>query len=111
MSGLIRADLEQLALSAHQADVQGEELTVGHATAHGRMDAAQVGWVGLSAPSMAAKLAKWQATVAGLQARVIEHGRDLHHTAFTYSTTDESSAENIERLHAVIAQVEALRNL
>jgi uncharacterized protein YukE len=110
MSEAIRAVLEHLTTSAQQANGQAEEMMIGHATAHGRIEAAQQGWVGLSAPAISAKLARWQATVSALQGRVLDHGQALQTTAVAFDTTETDNARALDQVSAA-APATGLQNL
>ena len=81
MSSCIRVDPDQLRSAAVHIDGQGEDLLVGYSSVHSRIEAAQSGWAGRSAAALSARLAEWQATVAGIHARVSDHGTAMHGSA------------------------------
>ncbi|MGV0871983.1 WXG100 family type VII secretion target [Mycolicibacterium sp. XJ879] len=111
MPGQLRANLSHLDTSAVQADGQAAELASGHTSAHGQIEAAQTGWTGRSAMSLAKRLAQWQAADAALQARVVEHGQALKCAATEYGATDQRSAEQVEQAKAEVERLASQQNL
>ena len=66
----LNVDLEAMVSSAGRVAVQGEDLAAGHLATDNRMASAQVGWQGLSATAMNAKLAAWGSASAALLERI-----------------------------------------
>ena len=94
MSSCIRVDPDQLRSAAVHIDGQGEDLLVGYSSVHSRIEAAQSGWAGRSAAALSARLAEWQATVAGIHARVSDHGTAMHGSG-GFATTERNNTQAI----------------
>ncbi len=64
------------------------------------MARAQVGWQGLSAIAMNAKLAAWGNASAALLERISDHAQGLHRCAGGFSTHEEQSRTALQDLVA-----------
>jgi WXG100 family type VII secretion target len=95
MAREVRADPQDLEVSAIRVAQHAEEVEVGHAASQGRVEAAQTGWTGMSAVAMTARAAKWQANSAVLATRLADHRNGLHTSAHGCAATEASNEQNI----------------
>ena len=96
----LNVDLEAMVSSAGHVTVQGEDLAAGHLGTDSRMTSAQVGWQGLSATAMNAKLAAWGSVFAALLERISDHAQGLHRCAVGFATHEEQSRTALQALVA-----------
>jgi uncharacterized protein YukE len=96
----LNVDLEAMVSSAGHVTVQGEDLAAGHLATDNRMASAQVGWQGLSATAMSAKLAAWGNVSAALLERISDHAQGLHRCAVGFATHEEQSRTALQALVA-----------
>ena len=64
-----------------------------HATADGRIDAAQPGWQGRSAAALAQMAATWARDSRALLTRLSDHSQALHTTASEFRDHEQRSAQ------------------
>ena len=91
----IRVVPEDLQVSAATVDVHADEMHVRHATANGRIEAAQFGLPAGAAAALNTAVTKWQADTATLFGRLVGHSTGLRVGAASYQQTDEHSAGEI----------------
>ena len=95
----LNVDLEAMVSSAGQVTVQGEDLAAGHLATDNRMASAEVGWQGLSAIAMNARMAAWGDASAALLERIGDHAQGLHGCAVGFAAHEEQSRT---ALHALV---------
>jgi uncharacterized protein YukE len=86
---------EDLHMSAATVDAHADEMHVRHATANGRIEAAQLGLPAGAAAALNSAVTKWQAATATLFGRLVDHSTGLRVGAASYQQTDEHSAGEI----------------
>ena len=96
----LNVDLEAMVSSAGRVAVQGEDLAAGHLATDNRMASAEVGWQGLSAIAMNARLAAWGDASAALLERISDHAQGLHRCAVGFATHEEQSRTALQALVA-----------
>jgi len=101
--GWVRVVPDDLHLSAATVDVHADEVQLKHATADGRIEAAQVGLPAASAAALNTKVTKWQADTAALFGRMVDHSTGLRAGASIYQQTDHKGANEIEAAGAAIS--------
>ncbi|KUI06046.1 hypothetical protein AU188_02930 [Mycobacterium sp. IS-3022] len=82
-------------MAADHVDLAADNLRAGHGSAHERMGAAQAGWIGTSATTLASAAAKWEQESAGLYSEIAGHAGNFRAAAAGYTTTDNQGALNI----------------
>jgi WXG100 family type VII secretion target len=95
MADHLKVDPIDLHMSAEHMDVHHAELSAAHAAADGMIEAAQAGWIGVSAAALKAKFADWQATTAQLTGDIAAHGAAFRSAAQAYAGIDSDSAETL----------------
>ncbi len=91
----IRVVPEDLHTSATKVDNHAEELEARHTSAHGRIEAAQVGTPAVSAAALSAAVAKWQTDSSTLVGNLLQHGEGLRGAAVRYTSTEESNTSDV----------------
>jgi hypothetical protein len=92
-------------MSAVRIDVHADELHLSHASANGRIEAAQVGVPSGAAAALRVAVAKWQADSTVVFGNLVRHGDALRGAAAGYAGTDEDTAADI---HSAGDQVSTL---
>jgi uncharacterized protein YukE len=98
MADRVKVQPEHLFVSAVEVDGHAEDVLMGHASAHSKIESAQVGWAGLSATAMTAKVARWHETTIALGSRVAGHAEGLRNSGFGFSDMEERNAEMLRNL-------------
>ena len=89
----LRVNIEDLAASAVAVTGMAEDVAVGHTAADGRIDAAQSGWQGQSAATLAAKAEQWSQDGRDVVARLSDHAQSLHTSASEFWAHEQRSAQ------------------
>lgn len=95
-SQVLRVDPDDLSDSANRIDRLVTELKSSHEAAHGRIEAAQAGQVGLSGVALKALVTKWQADTTALVEQLTTHGQAFRSAATAYRETDARAACTIK---------------
>lgn len=96
MGDELQVDPATLHASASQIDVSADDLRAQHGLAHGRIAAAQAGWIGLSAAALMAKAAQWDKESAGHYTELVKHGHHFRSAAASYLDTDSEAGAEID---------------
>jgi WXG100 family type VII secretion target len=96
MGNGLRVDPATLHASATEIDVYADDLRARHDSAHGRIAAAQTGWIGASATALSSKAAQWEAESATHYTELVTHGHHFRSAAASYLDTDRESAAEID---------------
>ncbi len=92
----LRVNIEDLVTSGAAITSHGEEVAARHAAADGRIEAAQVGWQGLSSLAMSARAESWRTTTSGLLTRMSDHAQGLHGSVHGFAKMDSDSSRALE---------------
>jgi uncharacterized protein YukE len=92
----IKIDVEQLASAGRQVGDQAEDMAAEFLSADNRIQAAQHGWVGVSAAALRARMARWLPASPGLVGKVSEHGFALQTAAVWHAAAEAQRAQNRE---------------
>ncbi|BBY29956.1 type VII secretion target [Mycolicibacterium sediminis] len=92
----LRVVPEDLQLSASTIDLRADTVRVAHATADGRIEAAQRGLPAGSAAILSGAVAKWQADSTALFARMVDHSTGLRTGAIEYSAADTDNGAAVD---------------
>lgn len=84
--------VEDLLASAVITTGLGEELAAAQAQAQQRLEAASVGWQGLSAPALSSALSRWADDTAALLQRLAEHAVGLERAARALGAMEDHHA-------------------
>ena len=98
MGDELRVEPATLHASAGEIDVSADDLRAQHGSAHGRISAAQVGWIGTSAAALAAKAAQWEEESAAHYAELVKHGHNFRAAAASYLDTDSGAGAEIDNV-------------
>jgi WXG100 family type VII secretion target len=96
----LRVNVEDMVDSAMHVNNQGETLAAEHASTDARIDSAQAGWQGASAPAMSARSTKWMQNSSALLARMSDHSQGLHTAASTFASTEEQRGDTLRAVYA-----------
>jgi len=96
--GVLRANVEQLAIAGNQVVGHGEDLAAGHLAADNRIEAANAAWIGSSAAALSARTTRWRQTTTTLLARVSDHAQGLHAAAYAYGENEDARATDFTAL-------------
>ncbi len=94
----LRVNLDEMLTSAVHLTNQGEDLAIGHAESDATIVDAQVGWQGMSAQAMGAKVDTWAQTSATLLSRLSDHAQGLHASAHAFATNEDQQSQAFESL-------------
>ena len=95
MPDWLRVVPEDLHISAATVEAHADQMHVRHATANGRIEAAQPGLPAAAAAALTAAVTKWQAETSALFGRMIDHGVGFRAGAYSYQQSDADSADEI----------------
>lgn len=98
----IRVVPEDLHLSAATVDTHADKVRAKHATADGRIEAAQRGFPTGSAAALSAAVSKWQLNSTALFGHMVDHSTGLRAGAACYQETDQDSARRIDAAGSAI---------
>jgi WXG100 family type VII secretion target len=98
MGDELRVDPATLHISASEIDVSADDLRAQHGSAHGRISAAQAGWIGASAAALTAKAAQWEEESAAHYAELVKHGHHFRSAAASYLDTESGASAEIDNV-------------
>jgi WXG100 family type VII secretion target len=105
--GWIRVDPDQMRAAAVHVDGQAEDISVGHASVHSRMEAAQAGWAGASAAALTARVAEWQTSVALIGSRIADHGAAFHGGAEAFAQSEDQNRQALTEVGLAGAETDS----
>ncbi len=85
----LRVNIEDLVASGVAVTGHGEEVACRHAAAANQIDAAQMGWQGMSAAALTVLSEQWTATTAALLSRLSDHAQGLHTSAQGFAEMEQ----------------------
>ncbi len=92
----LRVNVEDLAAAGVAVSGHGEHMAIEHAAAASRIDAAQVGWQGLSAAAMTVLSERWLATTNAQLERLRDHAQGLHASAQGFAEMEQRNSHELE---------------
>lgn len=106
----LRVNIEDLVASGVAVTGHGEEVATTHAAGANRIDAAQMGWQGVSAAAMTVLSEQWSATTAALLSRLSDHAQGLHSSAQGFAEMEQrhsqALAEPAQAANAIAGQTD-----
>lgn len=92
----LRVNIESLAASGTAVAGHGENVAMKHAAAASRIDAAQIGWQGMSALAMTALSEQWLASTSAVLARLSDHAQGLHTSAQGFAEMEQRHSQALQ---------------
>jgi len=103
---MVRVVFEDLQISAATVDGHADDLWTRHATAAGRIEAAQRGVPAASVAALESVVAKWQGDSSAMFGRLADRGEGLRAGAAAYQRTDHDSATAIVAAGANLSELD-----